>query len=286
MRRFIAIAAALLLALGAVPAKADEPLPLTVYLYDPCGGCAGVIRGCNECKEELALINKLSMQLRHRLDGGQVVLRTKNLLDPVYSEDFVAHMDALGASVGPDDLPVYVVGEGEYARVVGGANDTAFLSGAIQEALDKRAALGLQDEKIANEEPEEEIALLELARNDDPADIAEGDSVIVYFYKEWCPYCIELKALMDAIPETVTLPDGTASQVRFIGLNKENQEEMAIVEAYYDLLDIDEDRQLVPMVIVGESDLFLYDEIVPGLLTGLLAGEAIHTPTTPLMKGE
>ena len=108
--------------------------------------------------------------------------------------------------------------------------------------------------------------------------VSESDSVIYYFYKDYCYYCRELEPLTAALPQQITLADGTVSTVRFICLNKVEDEAYQIIMNYYEAHEIPEDRRYVPAVVIGDQYLFLKDEIVPNLLEALTAGEGLRTP--------
>lgn len=110
----------------------------------------------------------------------------------------------------------------------------------------------------------------------DPMDSA--DSVIYYFYKDYCGYCRELEPLTAGLPKQITLPDGTVSAVKFIGLNKVEDENLQIINAYYEEHDIPAERRYVPAVVIGDQYLYLKEEIVPGLMDALAAGEGLKTP--------
>lgn len=249
------------------------PVVLTAYLYDPCGGCAGIIPGCGDCEEELALSNRLSMLLTEPLNGGSAVLRLRNMLDDVYQAEYLDILAQHGEAGRKNELPMFTIGEGEAASLLFGEAGIE----ALPEALD--AAISARPPEEAKDLP-----VYALTRRDDPSGVQPGDSVIVYFYKEACPYCLELAPLIEALPDTITLPDGETSAVRFLALNKNIPEEMAVVQAYYEALDIAEERQLVPMMIIGDTDLFLYEEIVPQLLPLLLGGDGTGTPLAPFAQ--
>lgn len=108
--------------------------------------------------------------------------------------------------------------------------------------------------------------------------ISANDSVVYYIYKDYCFYCRELEPLTAGLPQQITLADGMVSTVRFICLNKVEDEYLQIVTKYYDEHDIPEDRRYVPAVVIGDQYFFLKDEIVPNLLEALLAGEGLRTP--------
>lgn len=112
--------------------------------------------------------------------------------------------------------------------------------------------------------------------------IAVSDSLIYYFYKDYCSYCRQLKPLMAGLPETVTLPDGTQSAVKLVCLNKVEQPMLEVITAYYDQHDIPQDRRYVPAVVIGGRYLHLADEIVGQLMDALTNGEGL---TTPLLDG-
>ena len=110
---------------------------------------------------------------------------------------------------------------------------------------------------------------------DDP--VAADDSVIYYFYKDYCPYCRELEPLFAGLPKTITLPDGTASAVKLICLNKVEENCANIIAEYYASHSVPEDRQYVPAAVIGERYLFLEGEIVGQLMDALAAGEGRNT---------
>ena len=111
---------------------------------------------------------------------------------------------------------------------------------------------------------------------DDP--IAAGDSVVYYFYKDYCPWCRQLEPLTAGLPEHITLPDGTDSAVRLICLNKVEEAPLQIITDYYDAHDVPEDRRYVPAIVIGERYLFANEEIVGQLMEALVAGEGLNTP--------
>lgn len=263
------------------PCEASEaaPMPVTVYLYDPCGGCAGVLPGCGDCTMELALSNALSSLLRTQREDGRIVLRLRNVLDPEYEARYretlqsMARMDAYSA------LPAFLIGEGADAILRLGEESLPALPAAVEEALTRWDDTATLPETKAS--PLCETEVVTLPRQDMPCDVEAGDSVIVYFYKTACPYCQEIGALIHGLPKTITLEDGTQSAVRLLALDKNLPDQMNIVQAYYDLMQIPEARQYVPMIVIGGRDLFLYDEIVPGLLPALFSGEGLKTPLSP-----
>ena len=108
--------------------------------------------------------------------------------------------------------------------------------------------------------------------------IAQSDSLIYYFYKDYCPYCAELEPLTAGLPKRVTLPDGTHSAVRLVCLNKVEEQYAAIIEAYYDAHEVPDERRYVPAIVIGDKYLYLGDEIIGQLMDSLTAGEGLSTP--------
>ena len=111
---------------------------------------------------------------------------------------------------------------------------------------------------------------------DDP--VAASDSVIYYFYKDYCPWCRELEPLTAGLPEHITLPDGTESAVKLICLNKVEEEPLQIITDYYDSHDVPEERRYVPAIVIGERYLFASEEIIGQLTEALVSGEGLNTP--------
>ncbi|MCL2248049.1 MAG: thioredoxin family protein [Oscillospiraceae bacterium] len=115
-------------------------------------------------------------------------------------------------------------------------------------------------------------------RDDRPYDnISIGDSVVLYFYTPWCPFCYEISPIMNNLPEYVMV-DGQKSYVRLISYNRDVDADREIIRRYHDMLNIAEERRLVPLVIIGYRDLFLYAELREGLIAALEAGEGLVTP--------
>ncbi len=108
--------------------------------------------------------------------------------------------------------------------------------------------------------------------------ISANDSLLYYFYKDYCKYCKELSPLISGLPETIILPDGMVSRVRLIALNKVEDAAYEIINDYYEAHDIAEDRRYVPAVVVGDRYLYLRAEITDQLMDALVHGEGLSTP--------
>ncbi len=109
-------------------------------------------------------------------------------------------------------------------------------------------------------------------------EIAATDSVIYYFYKDYCPWCKQLEPLIAGLPQQITLPDGTVSRVRVIALNKVEDEPLQVITDYYTAHGIPEEKQYVPALVIGEEYLFAGEEIIGGLMDALVTGEGLKTP--------
>ena len=108
--------------------------------------------------------------------------------------------------------------------------------------------------------------------------IAAGDSLIYYFYKDYCPWCRQLEPLTAGLPKIITLPDGTQSAVKFVCLNKVEDSMRQVITEYYEQYEIPEDKQYVPAIVIGNRYLFAGQEIIDQLMDALMAGEGLSTP--------
>ncbi len=111
---------------------------------------------------------------------------------------------------------------------------------------------------------------------DDP--VSTSDSLIYYFYKDYCPWCRQLEPLTAGLPKTVTLPDGTRSAVKLVCLNKVEEGPLKVITDYYGAHAVPEERQYVPALVIGDRYLFAGEEIVGQLMDALVAGEGLNTP--------
>ncbi len=112
--------------------------------------------------------------------------------------------------------------------------------------------------------------------------IAATDSLIYYFYKDYCPWCRQLEPLTAGLPKQITLPDGTQSAVKLVCLNKVEEPMLQVITEYYEQHEVPEDKQYVPAIVIGDRYLFAGEEIIGQLMDALMAGEGL---TTPLLDG-
>ena len=108
--------------------------------------------------------------------------------------------------------------------------------------------------------------------------IFTSDSLIYYFYKDYCSYCREISPLIEGLPDEIYLPDGTSSRVCLVGLSKAEDKYYNIINDYYEDHNIPMDRRYVPAVVIGDRYLFLRDEIIDQLMDALITGEGRYTP--------
>ena len=108
--------------------------------------------------------------------------------------------------------------------------------------------------------------------------IVVSDSLIYYFYKDYCPWCRQLEPLTSGLPKQITLPDGTKSDVKLVCLNKVEDRFLQIITGYYEENGIPEERQYVPAIVIGDRYLFTGEEIIGQLMDALMVGEGLKTP--------
>lgn len=107
---------------------------------------------------------------------------------------------------------------------------------------------------------------------------AHTDSVIYYFYKNYCPYCVNLDAFFCAIPDLIVLEDGTRSLVRIVAVEKQVEPGKSIIEEYNAQYAIPEERDFVPAVVIGGEYYMSPNEITTNLYPSLLSGKGLVTP--------
>ncbi len=251
-----------------------KPPHMDIYVYDDCGSCESELPGCGECKEVIAAENMATTTFRDELKKKRITYKVINLrTEKAANDEYLALSDRLGISKEDRNrFPVFYV-DGE--PFIGMDSwDTA-----VEAARTQRGTFyfGVNSGDKADSSEDEEEETVHIQPRNDRGTLTKNDSVVIYFYKTWCPYCKELEPLLDGLPETITLPDGTASTVRLYSYDKEIAEDMEIVKQYYEYMKIPEDRQFVPMIVIGNEALFLRDEIVPNLMNMLIQGKGRQT---------
>lgn len=155
-------------------ALAQSPLPVTAYLYDPCGGCAGALAGCGDCMLEQALLADLTPVLEDYQATGQITLSIINILDRDNDKQYKRDLAAFDASDTVNHLPAFVVGDAETGVFLLGNESIPELPDAIDSLL-----LTWQGGDAPEETPPPEASEVNLPRNDSPEIVAPGDSVIL-----------------------------------------------------------------------------------------------------------
>lgn len=258
-------------------AEEQAPLTLRVYLFDPCGGCASSDTGCRECEVETAVLYRLMARFKAELDAGRLQIRMRNLLYEPVQKEHQGYLRAFDALDTPrSQSPTYVLGEPGWGAILFGEDQEPLLLEAARTVMAR-----MPSDAAWRREPGEGQDFVH-PRSDPLDDIQDTDSLILYFFKDFCPYCKDLEVLFEALPEYVYLEDGSKSRLRFVSLEKQIPAQMQVVQRYYDTLFVHPDRQFVPMVVIGNQALFLREEIVRGLLPALLAGEGLKTNRRPL----
>ena len=108
--------------------------------------------------------------------------------------------------------------------------------------------------------------------------VYETDSVIYYFYKDYCPHCRALEYLTTGLPKQIFLADGTQSDVKLICLNKVENQFLHVSQRYYEENNIPEDQRYVPSMVIGDKYLLSESVIAEQLMDAVIAGEGLKTP--------
>ncbi len=115
----------------------------------------------------------------------------------------------------------------------------------------------------------------------------ETQSVLYYLYIAACESCGEVKNLLDALPETITVSRGKysfASGITVIPVNIGL--EMELAQALFDAYQIPEDRRTAPMILAGDRVYRGVKEIRLFLTAQFERGLAIGTKIVTLEKTE
>ena len=284
MKRLLALMLSCLLLLPMLPALAEQagekqPLVVRVYLFDPCGGCASADAGCRECAVVTKVFDRLVKAFRPLVDSGELQFLVRNLMYEQIRKERNTYLKGFGVDSSAEPLsPQYIVGEPGWGLLLLGESREAELPEAIDTVRARMPA-----DAAWRRTPREGQDFV-VPRSDPLDDIQPNDSLVIYLFKDYCPYCKDLEPLFASLPDSITLPDGSQSRLRFVSLEKQIPRQMAVVQRYYDRLLVHPDRQYVPMVIVGGKALFLQEEIEAGLMDSLKAGEGLKTDRAPLMQ--
>ena len=261
-------------ALTATTASAEQ---LDVYVFH--NTAVGLCAACDDFETEVRMNNVVRSVFAPAIDNGQVRFIFRNLFhEGEIAGRFYTLSEQAGADADSLDLPVFFTPDNHYFA---GSTGLRLLS-------DHLALLGVETlndndndedtEETGRQAPYMPEGAVIAPNRDDPHNIFVNDSVFLYFYLTWCPFCYELAPFLDNLPEYVILPDGSRSNVRLVGFNWEIPEEGFWIEYYHEYFNIPPERRLVPLIIVGNRNLFLYDEVSAYLIPALEAGDGLQTP--------
>jgi len=249
-------------------ATAGDPFVVDVFFrnygMEECSHCADV---------DIPLERTIRISVRRvfsqGIDNGQIVFNYFNLYE---NEEYSAMLSERAYLAGVD------------AESIGRSpafftQDNHYFSGddAIINLLVHTESLGITIERVTRDIPHMPEGTVISPRHDDPYNISVTDSVVVYFYTPWCPFCYQIAPIMDNLPEYVII-NGQRSNVRLISYNRDIPEHHDIIWDYHEMLNIPEARRFVPLVLIGDRNLFLYNEVSTYLLPALEAGEGLTTP--------
>ena len=318
MRRTILPAILLALMLTwLVPARAEvESVSVMGFVWDKCGGCGATTQpGCGECKVYMDIFGRGRMALLSLIEDGRVSYEVHNVIYGDYRPEYFAYCDAFGV---PEEqrkvFPQFFVGAPENGFVVIGEDAIEGMAEQVEALIQSlpadsrtgypkdeldvaKAKLDMEGNPIddaeaeTTTEPEAESADEAASdegfhRNDDLTDLSESDSKIVYVYKPQCEFCAQVRPLLEGLPDGIHLADGTASRIVFVSLDKDDYDQYQIVKQYYEALQIPEDHQYSPLLIVGDKYYMGYDEIVPNLLNALIGGDGLNTDLSPVLEAQ
>jgi len=236
---------------------------IDVFFRDEGGGCTDC--GYDEFPIESDVRLSVRRAFYEKINDGQVVFNIYNLYR---DEQFNVLLESRLADFGIDNLrmPAFFTQDGYYFGGIRAINQ-------LQEHLEEQG-FGVTVRQV----PYMPEGTVVTPRDDRPyGNIFVGDSVVVYFYTPWCPFCYEISPIMNNLPEYVMI-NGQKSYVRLVSYNRDIDADHEIIRRYHDMFNIAEERRFVPLVLVGYRDLFLYDEVSEGLIAALEAGEGLLTP--------
>lgn len=309
-----------------VAEEEKQPVKVMGFLYDKCGNCGVTVDkpGCGECTFLMEIFGKMKAELQPLIDSGDVVFDVSNVQMGIYRPEYYAYCHSFGVEAEEEWVfPHYFIGAPEYGVNISGIEAVDQLYELVVQYLEElpeggrteypqeevkayAATLDIDGTPLADADDaavdasgedtaetgdavdgaQAADAEEDFYRNDDLSDLSDTDTKIVYVYKPNCEYCAKVKPLLEGLPDSITLPDGTSSRVVFVSLNKDDYDQYQIVKQYYDMLEVPEDHRYSPLLIVGDKYYMGYDEIVPNLLNALVAGDGVYTDLTPVLEAE
>ena len=292
MRRAILPAVLLALMLAwLVPANAEvESVSVMGFVWDKCGGCGATTQpGCGECKVYMDIFGRGRMELLSLIEDGRVSYDVHNVIYGDYRPEYFAYCDAFGV---PEEqrkvFPQFFVGAPENGFVVTGEDAIEGMAEQVEALIQSLPA----DARTDYPKDELDAAKAKLDMEGNPIDSAEVEATaepepeVADEYKPQCEFCAQVRPLLEGLPDRIHLSDGTTSRIVFVSLDKDDYDQYQIVKQYYDALQIPEDHQYSPLLIVGDRYYMGYDEIVPNLFNALINGDGLNTDLSPVLGGQ
>ncbi|NLO82374.1 MAG: hypothetical protein GX094_04860 [Clostridiales bacterium] len=115
-------------------------------------------------------------------------------------------------------------------------------------------------------------------------EVDSGDDIqttIVYFYVTACKECEEVAKILDTLEERYPLEFDDEGNYTYVEVKKFNigeAENLQLVRKYFEVFDVPEKEQSVPIIFVGDIYLSGLEAIRQELVQRIKAGEGIRTP--------
>lgn len=217
-------------------------------------------------------------------------------------QNFVGQMESLEAYVTEDVVPIYFF----HDTACGNCDGTEeFLKIVTEQIADLRelypyelhiynvfkndgreAAEKIFDENSLKESQIRYPALLikgelyegmdEIRNNLLKSYLKEAESIAIYFYRDDCKECNDVKIFMDNLPDTIFI-NGTEVPFRLIQLNSREGDNGEKIRQLFTEYDVPEEEQMVPFVFLKDDYLAGKDEIEKNLMSQLEQGEGLGT---------
>ena len=101
-----------------------------------------------------------------------------------------------------------------------------------------------------------------------------GHATILYFYRIECDECVDVKPFIDDLPASIII-NGVDTPLDIIRINTRSGNNADLVRALFERYNVDDGKQVVPIVFLAETYLSGYDEIVNSLLDMLEQGAGL-----------
>lgn len=132
------------------PAAEREPVPLTVFVDDPCGGCGAEGRGCGDCENILRVHGAVKLQLGDSLYDGTF---DYSMLNTQRSDLFQRYLGMAEDFGIPDELrnslPAVFIGADGHGVYLMGEDAISLLEALAERFLAGEDPAALQAELLA-----------------------------------------------------------------------------------------------------------------------------------------